>query len=226
MGIQAGAAKPPTGFGVGVYGLATLDGFGVFGESGEQGSGVFGITRSTGGTGVAGNALSSGGVAVFGFATPSEPDTKAGEFQGQVLVSGDAFVEGNLTVTGITSHGVRFPDGSNHKLHNVESPESWFEDFGTGRFVNGQAEIQLDPDFASVVNSDLYHVFLTEYDDNNALYVTGRTSAGFGVRAKSSRTATGIFSYRVVAKRKDVTGPRFERVAIPPKRSPPQIREL
>jgi hypothetical protein len=95
----------------------------------------------------------------------------------------------------------------------MESPESWFEDFGVGHLVNGQAQIQLDPDFASTVNTDLYHVFITEYEDNNMLYVTKRTSAGFGVRAKE-RKANGTFSYRVVAKRKDVAGPRLEPVTV------------
>ena len=97
----------------------------------------------------------------------------------------------------------------------MESPECWFEDFGAGRLLNGEAQIELDPGFASVVAADDYHVFLTEYDDNNGLYVTGRTSTGFGVRAKMSAKAGGMFSYRVVAKRKDVAAPRFEQVALP-----------
>jgi hypothetical protein len=99
----------------------------------------------------------------------------------------------------------------------MESPESWFEDFGIGDFVNGHAEIQLDPDFASVVNTENYHVFLTEYEDNNALYVSNRATKGFNVRAKSSKTARGTFSYRVVAKRKDIAGPRLEKVTTPAK---------
>ena len=100
----------------------------------------------------------------------------------------------------------------------MESPESWFEDFGTGYLKNGHAEILLDAAFASIVESDSYHVFLTEYDDNNALYVTDRTSTGFGVRAKLSETANGTFSYRIVAKRKDIAGPRLEQVTLPAKR--------
>jgi hypothetical protein len=134
----------------------------------------------------------------------------AGFFEGAV------FVQGDFTVTGAKkSSVVPFPDGSRRRLYCMESPESWFEDFGIGNLVNGQAEVQLPPDFASVVNSDSYHVFLTEYEDNNALYVTKRTTAGFGVRAKSAKTASGTFSYRVVAKRKDIAGPRFEEVTIP-----------
>ena len=39
--------------------------------------------------------------------------------------------------------------------------------------------MQLEEGFRSVVNSDAYHVFITEYEDNNALYVAERTSTGF-----------------------------------------------
>lgn len=104
---------------------------------------------------------------------------------------------------------VHFAGGSHRRLYCLESPESWFEDFGVGQLVNGQAQVQLDPNFASVVNTDPYHVFLTEYEDNNALFVTNRTSTGFGVRAKASMTASGTFSYRVVAKRKDIATARL-----------------
>jgi len=67
--------------------------------------------------------------------------------------------------------------------------------------------------------ADDYHIFLTEYEDNNGLYVTGRTSTGFGVRGKTSPNARGTFSYRVVAKRKDIVAPRFEEVALPQRRT-------
>lgn len=122
-------------------------------------------------------------------------------------------VDGSLDVTGTKSAVVPFPDGSHRRLYCMETPESWFEDFGLGQLENGQAEITLDPDFVAVVNSGDYHVFITEYEDNNALYVTQRTNTGFGVRAKAS-TASSVFSFRVVAKRKDIPGPRFEKVPL------------
>ena len=77
---------------------------------------------------------------------------------------------------------------------------------------NGQSQVQLDQGFASVVAADDYHVFLTEYVHNNGLYVTGRTSTGFGVRATTSPAADGRFSYRIVAKRKDIAAPHFKQV--------------
>jgi len=59
--------------------------------------------------------------------------------------------------------------------------------------------------------------------------VCDRASKGFTVRAKASKTARGEFSYRVIAKRKDVAGSRFEKVASGSefeKRAPKENREM
>jgi hypothetical protein len=206
--------------GAGVIGFGGgTTGSGVIGVAGsDHGAGVTGIGRAAAGAGVHGFSTDLDGIGVLGDANTGANAVAlfgrscsgfAGFFQGKVNISGD------LIVTGAKSAVVPFPDGSHRRLYCMESPESWFEDFGIGNLVNGQAEVQLAADFASVVNSDSYHVFLSEYDDNNALYVAERTSTGFCVRAKSSKTATGTFGYRVVAKRKDIAGPRFEEVTIP-----------
>jgi hypothetical protein len=173
--------------GVGVMGMTDIN-VGVWGQSRQGGVGVFGEVQGSGGL--------------------------AGFFQGSVEITGSLKVDGDLNVVGAKSAVVPFPDGSHRRMYSVESPESWFEDFGTGQLTNGNAEIRLADDFAVVANTDTYHVFLTEYDDNNALYLTERTSRGFTVRAKSSKTAHSNFSYRVLAKRKDIKGPRLERVTL------------
>jgi hypothetical protein len=170
------------------------------------GAGAHGISLDADGNGIIGEA--NNGSRAFGLWGRSDSGF-AGFFQGAVEVVG------SLTVTGVKSAAVPFTDGSYRRLYCMESPESWLEDFGFARLVNGQAQVQLDAGFQAVVKSDSYHVFLTEYEDNNALYVVNRTSTGFGVRAKSSNTAHGSFSYRIVAKRKDIEGPRLEKVTIP-----------
>jgi hypothetical protein len=189
-------------------------GDGVFGVGhGVFGSGVRALNTTVHGKGIV--AVADNGAEAFGVWGRSRQGF-AGVFDGRVLVHGD------LDVTGAKSAAVAFPDGSRRRLYSVESPESWFEDFGSARLVKGSAEVRLARDFASVVRGKDYHVFLTEYGDNNALYVTKRTREGFVVRAKSSKSAKSSFSYRVVAKRKDIAGGRFEKVSIPNKalRSP------
>ena len=118
-------------------------------------------------------------------------------------------------VGGPKSAAVPHPDGSHRRLYCMESPESWFEDFGTGQRECGRAAIAIDPDFATLVRVDDYQVFLTEYDQHNDLCVTDRTPTGFQVEARDA-AAQGAFGWRVVAKRKDITGDRLETVTIPP----------
>jgi len=135
-----------------------------------------------------------------------------------VVVSGSLFIGGNKSAY------VKHPDGSHRALYCVESPESWFEDFGKGTLVNGKADVQLDADFASLVHADDYHVFLTEIDTHHHLNVTKPTPTGFTVTAdgegaalkgKKAGDLSGTFSYRVVARRKDVKGDRLAKVELP-----------
>lgn len=137
----------------------------------------------------------------------------AGFFDGRV------HIKGNLTLTGTKAAVVRDGDGTLRTLYTVESPESWFEDFGFGQLVDGQAQIELDSVFADVVEDGPYHVFISEYDGSDGLYVTERTSSSFVVRARESGVDRE-FSYRVAAKRKDVEATRFEVMEESGKRRP------
>jgi hypothetical protein len=58
--------------------------------------------------------------------------------------SGDVQVTGNFTVFGAKNAAVPHPDGSHRRVYSVESPESWFEDFGQSALSSGQAEVRLD----------------------------------------------------------------------------------
>ncbi|MBV9673814.1 MAG: hypothetical protein JO076_13460 [Verrucomicrobia bacterium] len=207
-GIGSGGANTASDTPVGVFGQGANGFEGVVGfDSGGRSAGVRGTSNEVNGVGVRGEG--NNGPFAIGVIGVSNQGS-AGLFFGAVTVHGNFSVVG-----GAKSAVVAFPDGSHRRLYCVESPECWFEDFGGGQLVKGQAEVQLDPGFSSVVNGDAYHVFITEYENNNALYVTKRTSTGFVVRAKSP-AAAGTFSYRIVAKRKDITAPRFEKVTLPP----------
>jgi hypothetical protein len=202
--------------GIGLYG----NGRGiaaVYGRNDSNGFGVYGL--SVEGSGVAGATAAAGGAAVVG-ATNGIPGAYAGIFYGPVVVDGAFTVVG-----GPKSAAVPHPDGSHRRLYCVESPESWFEDFGKGQLEGGCASVAVDPDFATVVDLTDYHVFLTGYDGERDLTVTNRTLAGF--RVESSRTDShGTFSWRLVAKRKDIAAPRFEAVTVPPAPVLPSIPDM
>jgi hypothetical protein len=184
---------------------------GVYGQGGAgNADGVRGV-GSGAFSGVAGYAGSSAGYGVYA----SGAGGTALYVEGASTLNGDVTVTGNFTVNGSKQAAVAVADGSLRGMYCMESPECWFEDFGETEFVDGQVEVRLDPDFTAITHIDSYHVFITEYDDNNGLYVTDRKNEGFTVRAKSSDTAHGAFSYRVVAKRKDVEAPRFLAVTPP-----------
>jgi hypothetical protein len=178
-------------------------GFGVYGLS-AKGHGLVGATASTGGAAVVG--ASNGVAGAF-----------AGAFYGSVVVSG-----GFTVVGGPKSAAVPHPDGSHRRLYCLESPESWFEDFGRGQLECGQADVLIDPDFAAVVDLDEYQVFVTEYGQHSDLCVTDQTATGFRVQAKDD-AARGRFGWRIVARRKDIRGERLAPVTIPPEPTLPPV---
>jgi hypothetical protein len=181
---------------------------------GAGGFGVYGLSAK--GHGLVGATAAPGAAAVVG-ATNGVAGAYAAAFYGPVIVGGNFTVVG-----GAKSAAVPHPDGSYRRLYCMESPESWFEDFGTGQLDCGRAEIALDPDFATMINVDDYQVFLTEYDRHTDLCVVDRAPKGFRVLAKDS-AADARFGWRVVAKRRDIAGPRLEPVTIPPEPTLPPV---
>lgn len=191
---------------VGVLGTAD-HGVGVYGQTG---AGLYGVRGDAGpapgGAGLLGVSTVASGIA-FGSVVVA-PATTAGFFNGRTVVQGD------LMVTGTKNCAVKDAAGEYRLLHCVEAPEAWFEDFGKAPLASGKAAVALDPVFAALVHGEDYHVFLTEYDSHNDLYVTKQAATGFEVRAKSG-AGSGTFSWRVVAKRKDAGGERLAKFALP-----------
>ena len=191
--------------GVGVYATSagrpaviasSLRGIGAFGTSNGS-HGAVGFARGTG-TGVIGASRSGYG----------------GEFYGPVRVLGDLTVIG-----GSKSAVVRHADGSYRQLYALESPESWFEDFGRAALKRGRTTVPLRADFAAVIDRKAMHVFLSPEGDCNGLYISSQSSKAFTVRERQRGTSSVAFSYRVVGRRRDIRGERMKKVSVP--RRPP-----
>jgi hypothetical protein len=222
--------------GTGVFGIAKGGGTGVYGQSSRsphafaETAGVFGENFDASGVGVLGTAHGAIGHGVHGrcnagtgvyaesdtgtalFATHNGgPTGAAGIFFGPVSVVGP------FSVVGTKSAAVPHSDGSHRLLYSVESPESWFEDFGEAKLVKGRAKVRIDPEFAVVADTRRSHVFLTAYGDSQGLFVSARHRDGFEVREQGGGSSSLTFSYRIVAKRKDVNAERFKKVSIPAK---------
>lgn len=212
---------------------------------GEPTAGVYGITHFN--HGVAGvidrdeGRRNFNAVGVYGRGAPLKDAEGrvvsyggwAGFFDGRVGINGDLGIGGNAlaigdwVVFGGKFAAVPYSDGTRRLLYCMESPEPWFEDFGEAKLVRGKAMVKLHRDFAAVAETNSYHVFLTPYGDSNGLYATRRATAGFEVHEQDDASANLTFSYRVVAKRKDITGermPKFTPPSMPGLQAPPARR--
>jgi hypothetical protein len=223
-GLPVAGVTGATGLG----GPSTLPGFttipGVFGTSSQE-AGVVGTSNAL--MGVYG--FSTGNAGVVG--QSGNPNSFGGFFFGNVMVTG------NLTVNGTKSAAVAFPDGTNRTLYCMESPELWFEDFGTARLRRGRAVVQLEANFASIIKRGDYRVFVTPEGDCRGLYVRRKSGASFEVRELAGGKSSVAFSYRIVGRRKDVreqrrfakVDTRLELPAAPtrrPRKRPPRSVEL
>jgi hypothetical protein len=221
MARQGTGVLGQTAFGDGVTGISDM-GAGVRGLSSV--SGVIGVCNSEGPplppqyaqqAGVIGTSSTRHGVVgtsdsqvgVFGYSKnlqgiygrTDNPAAYAGVFVGNVVCFG--------TLTASAKNAlVPFPDGSQRVLHCMESPEHWFEDFGSAKLARGRAVIKLDADFAKIITRD-YRVFLTPEGDCRGLYVRRRTNS-FEVRELAGGKSSSGFSYRIVGRRKDIKGHR------------------
>jgi hypothetical protein len=230
LGVKVGVAGDSTGaFSVGTRGVA--DFMGVLGTAStvittKMVVGVHGETLNTGGIGVNGQSGSFIGVRGLAGERKTGPSPvgagvmgigKMGS-QGVVgMATAPAFAGfflGDLVATGAKAAAVPFPDGSRRLLYSVESPESWFEDFGTGRLVRGRGTVKIDQAFRGVVRG-AYHVFLSPEGDCQGLFVARKSAGGFEVRESQGGRSSIRFSYRLIARRKDVAAPRFAKARLP-----------
>jgi hypothetical protein len=117
----------------------------------------------------------------------------------------------NLTCTGVLTAVVPVQDGAVRSMYAVQSPENWFEDFGSATLQDGSAHVSLEAIFGETVNSGVeYHVFLTPKGECEGLYVANEGVEGFDVRELRHGTSSVAFDYRIVAKRKGYETMRME----------------
>ena len=193
------AAQGTSGSGIGVQGSSS-SGYGIYGSSPNNyavvgvttsGNGVYGQVSTANQAGIVGRQEAAGGNwAIYGF--------------------------GNIGATGTKSAVVPAEDGNGHlTLYCMESPECWFEDFGSARLSGGLASVRIDPEFAQTVHTGEYHVFLQAEGECRGLSVRDKTATGFVVQELGGGTSSAPFAYRIVARRKDVPAARLNRVTLP-----------
>ena len=97
-------------------------------------------------------------------------------------------------------------NGNKRVLFATEAPEILFEDYGTGKLVNGTANIDLDPILSNVIHVSNDHplkVFIQLEGDCNGVYVTNKSAEGFTVKELNQGSSNVTFSWHIVANRAD-----------------------
>src|SRR5512138_395758 len=96
----------------------------------------------------------------------------------------------------------RPPSDVNTTIGFAPLGEDWIEDVGEVELIGGWAEVALPEDFARLIDTDHYQVFITSYGPAQ-LFVQNRTARGFEIHALTSRRMKRTFStscgYRVIA---------------------------
>ncbi|UPQ80032.1 hypothetical protein M0M57_04150 [Flavobacterium azooxidireducens] len=89
----------------------------------------------------------------------------------------------------------------------VSAPESLFQDYGTGRLINGRAQIKIDEILSDNILVDERHplkVFIQLEGECNGVYVTNKSAKGFDVIELANGNSNVEFSYSLVATRASV----------------------
>ncbi len=87
-----------------------------------------------------------------------------------------------------------------------ETPESLFEDYGTGKLINGKVHINIDPVFAKNITVNAQHplrVFIQLNGDCKGVFVTNKTGVGFDVIELQSGKSNVDFEWHVIGNRAD-----------------------
>lgn len=205
-----------TGIGVRGLGNVKVDNAGyiapaVFAKNSHyEGIGIVGLGANTSsyqymdGAGVVG----SGATGVFGYTTTSGGVGVYGKHDGSGY---GVYFSGQFGGSGTKSAIVRVSEGP-VALYCQESPECWFEDFGSDQLVNGAIHIELDPVFLQTVTIDDQNpmkVFIQLTAECSGVYVT-KGQTGFDVRELNGGASSATFDYRVVAKRKGYEDRRLD----------------
>lgn len=119
-----------------------------------------------------------------------------------------------LAGSGTKSCVVRTTEGPK-ALYCVESPENYFEDYGTAHLVNGRAVINIDPLFLETIlidENNPYKVFIQLVDEiPNNVHIVKKNNY-FEVVENNGGTSNAEFDWRLVAKRKGYENLRLETV--------------
>lgn len=171
---------------------------------------------SVGTQGVA-NSQFQDSMGVQGLALSDAPIRVGGYFEGLSYASASqayAYVGGNdgtgaLKIKGTGAVSEIIPTAAHGRvtLTAPESPEYWYQDYGSVTLQNGRAHVELDPVLADIIVVDAKNrirVFCTPVGmpEFNGVTVMNQTAKGFDLVELNGGTHSGLVDYQIVAKPK------------------------
>lgn len=155
--------------------------------------------------GVVGRSFGSSGFTIGGY---FEGNTYPGVNIGYAYVGGDdGFGSTKITGLGTVSEIIPTPDHGRVTLTCPESPEYWYQDYGSVELKNGKAHVALDPILADVVFIDEKNPIRVFCTPVNMLYFNGvtivnQTPTGFDLVELNGGTHSGKLDYQLIVKPK------------------------
>jgi hypothetical protein len=131
----------------------------------------------------------------------------AGTSQAYAYVGSTVGVARKITGTNAVSEIVPTARHGRVMLTCPESPEYWYQDYGTVKLVNGKAHVNLDPilvDIIIVDEENPIRVFCTPVDmlQFNGVAIINRTKTGFDIVEINNGAHSGSIDYQIVVKPK------------------------
>jgi len=135
-----------------------------------------------------------------------ESNTYAGANMAFAYIA-NAGLNRKIAGSGAMSEIIPTPTHGRIILTAPESPEYWYQDYGTVQLTNGHAHVNLDPVLADIifVNAENpLRVFCTPVDMPlfNGITITNRTETGFDILELNGGTHSGTLEYQLVVKPK------------------------
>jgi hypothetical protein len=234
-GTASGVAGINQSGGIGLYGTGGTGvagfagGYGIYGQhvgASSLGSelpyaGIWGDTNTLGAAGVAGTGQDGvGGIFLNDSPQGYYSLIAASYASGAPMFTAENIANGvscsinqnaHLQCDGGIGAMVQVDNGKRRlAMSGIESPENWFEDFGSAQLINGSAVIQLDSDFIQTVNTEKdYRVFPVPNGDCKGLYVANKSVNSFEVRELGGGSSNIRFDYRITAVRRNYETVRF-----------------
>lgn len=164
------------------------------------------------------NAQNQDAIAVEGSSYSNSGFSTGGYFEGLtypgVLIA-YAYVGGwtngvtarKIVGTGSVSEIVPTANHGRVTLTAPESPEYWYQDYGSVKLVNGKAHVELDPVLADIIfvnDENPIRVFCTPVDMPlfNGVCIINKTNHGFDIVEINNGTHSGTIDYQIVVKPK------------------------